>query len=195
MANEWGFEKKQGGDERYFEKISLEGAQSGLSWLTILRKREAYRRTFYNFDLEKVAAMDETTDVERILAQEAADSTEIVVRHRGKIQSVIHNAKCILQIQKETGRSFAHFLWAFVDHKPILNMADETTTANWSTSPESQAMSRELKKRGFKFVGPTTCYAMMQAMGLVLDHPVNTPEWKAARERLQARPGGYQERR
>ena len=191
MANEWGFEK-EGGDERYFEKISLEGAQSGLSWLTILRKREAYRRTFHHFDLEKVAAMDETDDVERILAQEAgADSTKIVVRHRGKIQSVINNAKCVLQIQKETGRSFADFLWDFVDHKPILNMAK---TANLCTSPESQAMSKELKKRGFKFVGPTTCYAMMQAMGLVLDHPVNTPEWKAARERLQARPGGYQER-
>jgi len=190
MATEWGF-AKEGDDRAHFEKISLEGAQSGLSWLTILRKREAYRQTFYNFDPTKVATMAEA-DVERIVQQDDAP-TDMVVRHRGKIQSVINNAKCVLEIQKEQG-SFADFLWSFVDHKPILNSIRSVSEAP-STSPESEAMSKDLKKRGFRFVGPTTCYAMMQAMGLVIDHPFDTPEWKAAKQRLQARQGGYQERK
>jgi DNA-3-methyladenine glycosylase I len=191
MANEWGFEKR--GDVALFEKLSLEGAQSGLSWLTILRKRENYRRTFHRFDPEKVASMD-TSDVERIVNE---TGSETVVRHRGKILSVIHNAKCVLDMRSQAESSAGSqvlddFLWSFVDHKPILN--------RWalrgapSTSKESVAMSKALKKRGFKFVGPTTCYSMMQAVGMVIDHPVDTPEWKAAHERLQRREGGYQQR-
>ena len=190
MATEWGFEKDQGDDTAYFEKISLEGAQSGLSWLTILRKREAYRRTFYNFDPVRVAAMTQD-DVESIVNQQGP-STEIVVRHRGKIESVVSNAKCVLEMQKQ-GDSFAHHLWSFVDHKPILNSNRNVAEAA-TKSPESEAMSKDLKKRGFRFVGPTTCYAMMQALGLVIDHPVDTPEWKSAKERLKNRKGGYQQR-
>jgi DNA-3-methyladenine glycosylase I len=191
MANEWGFEKR--GDVALFEKLSLEGAQSGLSWLTILRKRENYRRTFHRFDPVKVASMD-TSDVERIVNE---TGSETVVRHRGKIQSVIHNAKCVLDMRSQAESSASNqvlddFLWSFVDHKPILN--------RWalhdapSTSEVSVAMSKALKKRGFKFVGPTTCYSMMQAVGMVIDHPVDTPEWKAAHERLKLREGGYQQR-
>jgi DNA-3-methyladenine glycosylase I len=208
MASEWGYEQHD--DHRLFEKISLEGAQSGLSWRTILHKREAYRATFHHFDPVLVATMD-ATDIERILNQQPMDSTDkkkkntrtVIVRHRGKIESVINNAKCVLQMRAEyqanTSPSsseqqqniFAHFLWSFVDHKPILyrgtlkNLVSKTT--------ESTAMSNELKRRGFKFVGPTTCYAMMQATGMVIDHPFDTPEWHLAYARLQQRPGGYQD--
>jgi DNA-3-methyladenine glycosylase I len=181
-----------------FEKISLEGAQSGLSWLTILRKRNAYRRVFYNFDIDKVAAMTQS-DVARILAEEdKANTRNLVVRHKGKIESVINNAQCIQSLQKEhldNPDYFDEFIWSFVDNKPILN-------SKWyggnlqqavAQTKESQAMSKALKTMGFRFVGPTTMYAMMQSCGLVIDHPVNSPEWIAARERLEKRPGGYQE--
>jgi DNA-3-methyladenine glycosylase I len=191
MATEWGFEKR--GDVALFEKLSLEGAQSGLSWLTILRKRENYRRTFHHFDPVKVASMD-TSDVERIVNE---TGTETVVRHRGKIQSVIHNAKCVLEMRSQAESSSAgnqvldDFLWSFVNHKPILNRW--TSRDRPSTSEVSVAMSKALKKRGFKFVGPTTCYSMMQSVGMVIDHTVDTPEWEAAHERLRRREGGYQE--
>jgi DNA-3-methyladenine glycosylase I len=190
MANEWGFEEH--GDVALFENMSLEGAQSGLSWLTILRKRENYRRTFQRFDPVKVASMD-TLDVERIVSE---TGSETIVRHRGKIQSVIHNAKCILDMQSQAESSAGNqvlddFLWSFVDHKPILNRW--ALGGRPSTSEVSVAMSKALKKSGFKFVGPTTCYSMMQAVGMVIDHPVDTPEWKAAHERLQRREGGYQQ--
>ena len=207
MSTEWGFSQEEGGDDVdadavdavHFESLSLEGAQSGLSWLTILRKREAYRRTFHNFDPVRVARMT-AQDVQDILLQEGPPTT-IVVRHRGKIESVVNNANCVLQIKEENGAaaaaaagvgSFTKYLWSFVDHQPILNCSIHRTAL--SKSPESETMSKDLKKRGFRFVGPTTCYAMMQAMGLVIDHPVDTPEWRAAKERLQARKGGYQER-
>ena len=190
MATEWGFEKR--GDVALFEKLSLEGAQSGLSWLTILRKRENYRRTFHHFDPVKVASMH-TTDVERIVNE---TGSETVVRHRGKIQSVIHNAKCVLEMRSQAESSASNqvlddFLWSFVDHKPILNRW--TSRDRPSTSEASVAMSKALKKHGFKFVGPTTCYSMMQSVGMVIDHTVDTPEWEAAHERLQRREGGYQE--
>jgi DNA-3-methyladenine glycosylase I len=191
MANEWGFEKR--GDVALFEKLSLEGAQSGLSWLTILRKRETYRRTFHGFDPVKVAAMD-ASDVDRIVNE---TGSETVVRHRGKIQSVIHNAKCILNMrsnaESSTGTQILDdFLWSFVDNKPILNRWALRNAP--STSEESEAMSKALKKCGFKFIGPTTCYSMMQSVGMVIDHPVDTAEWKAAHERLLCREGGYQQR-
>jgi DNA-3-methyladenine glycosylase I len=190
MSTEWGFEKR--GDVALFEKLSLEGAQSGLSWLTILRKRDAYRNVFHDFDPVRVAAMLET-DVERILAMNG-DPREIVVRHSGKIKAVLHNAKCILKMREESpsgNEVFDKFLWSFVNDKPILNRW--TLRGAPSKSPESEAMSKALKKCGFKFVGPTTCYALMQSMGMVIDHPVGSPEWQAAYERLKDRPGGYQE--
>jgi DNA-3-methyladenine glycosylase I len=191
MANEWGFEER--GDVALFENLSLEGAQSGLSWLTILRKRENCRRIFHRFDPVKIASMD-TSDVERIVNE---TGSETIVRHRGKIQSIIHNAKCVLDMQSQAESSADNqvlddFLWSFVDHKPILNRW--ALGGRPSTSEASIAMSKALKKRGFKFVGPTTCYSMMQAVGMVIDHPVDTPEWKAAHERLQRREGGYQQR-
>lgn len=209
MSNEWGFETR--GDEALFEKISLEGAQSGLSWLTILRKRDAYRRVFFNFNIDKVAKMTDQ-DVERILSeQDKANTRNIVVRHRGKIESVINNAKCIQQLYKQDAEKkvddgdktpppkhgvFDQFLWSFVNDKPILNVSWKSGDLKDAATQtqESQEMSKQLKKLGFRFVGPTTCYAMMQSVGMVLDHPVNSKEWKAAKERLEKRKGGYQER-
>jgi DNA-3-methyladenine glycosylase I len=224
MAMEWGFEKVnqsmnshstsssilleanspcawclfQRGTTALFEKMSLEGAQSGLSWLTILRKRDAYRRKFYNFDIDKVAAMNDS-EVALILAEEdKANPRNLVVRHKGKIESVINNARCIQKLQNEHPNNpdyFDEFLWSFVDNKPILNMRwhGESLQGALAQTNESQAMSKALKKLGFRFVGPTTMYAMMQSCGLVIDHPVNSPEWIAARERLEKRPEGYQE--
>jgi DNA-3-methyladenine glycosylase I len=195
MADEWGFEKH--GDEALFEKLSLEGAQSGLSWLTILRKRQAYRDAFHNFDPVKVAAMT-PVDVDRILSESPGDSRQVVVRHRGKLESVINNAKCILEMRAaDTGAAsdfgvFDHFMWSFVNHQPILNSVTRSTLP--TKSDESEAMSKALKKRGFKFVGPTTCYALMQATGMVLDHLYDSPEWHRVRNRLRERTGGYQDR-
>lgn len=196
MKDEWGFEKPWE-DQVYFEKISLEGAQSGLSWRTILHKREAYRSTFHQFDADRVAQMT-ASDVEQILNQpvskDSAKNNSIVVRHRGKIESVIQNANCIVQMKADQAPKehvLAHFLWSFVNFKPILYR--HPIGSFLTQSKESQAMSDALKERGFKFVGPTTCFAMMQATGMVVDHPYDTPEWHAAHERLQQRPGGFQE--
>lgn len=188
MATEWGFEKR--GDQALFEKQSLEAAQSGLSWLTILRKREAYRRTFHSFEIAKVAAMN---NVYEILAQDM-EPRDMVVRHRGKIEAVINNAQRILELQAADGEgAFDRLLWSFVNDQPILNRWDGNLSTMPTKTPESEAMSKELKKRGFRFVGPTTCYAMMQSVGMVIDHPVDSPEWKASLERLKKRPGGYQD--
>jgi DNA-3-methyladenine glycosylase I len=195
MASEWGFELRS--DVKLFEKISLEGAQSGLSWLTILRKRQAYRRTFHGFDPVKVATMTED-DVNRILAEQPDDTRDVVVRHKGKIESVINNAQCILKMRAEEENAtdaehgvFDKFIWSFVNDQPIVNRIGSVKDAP-TRSVESEAMSKALKKRGFKFVGPTTCYAMMQAAGMVLDHPKDSPEWQQAYQRLQNRPGGFQ---
>lgn len=194
MSTEWGFEKR--GEVALFEKISLEGAQSGLSWLTILRKRGAYRKAFFNFDPEKVAAMTEE-DVKRLVEEKSRDPSSVIVRHSGKINSVINNAKCILELREDAEYSDGRYgaldklLWSFVGDKPKLNRIMLSNAP--SKSAESEAMSKELKKRGFKFVGPTTCYSMMQAVGMVIDHPVDSPEWKASLERLKGRPGGYQD--
>lgn len=198
MANEWGFERR--GDQALFEKLSLEGAQSGLSWLTILRKREAYRRAFHQFDPALVAKMTEE-NVQELMDQQSDNPRDLIVRHRGKIQSVINNAKCLVQMQvnDESTLKESSFgvlddvVWSFVHHQPILNRRPLSHLP--STCPESVAMSKELKKRGFKFVGPTTCYSMMQALGLVIDHPMESPEWRMAYERLQNRVGGFQERK
>lgn len=144
-----------------FEMLCLEGQQAGLSWITVLKKRENYRRAFHNFDPQRVAAMTEQ-DVETLLQ----DSS--IIRHRGKIEAIITNAKAYLAMEA-AGEDFVTFIWSFVDGKPLLN--------HWQTLSEvpakterSDAMSKALKKRGFKFIGSTICYAFMQASGLVNDH-------------------------
>lgn len=152
---EWGFPVAD--DRRLFEKLSLEGFQSGLSWRTILAKRESFREAFHHFDFDGVAAFDQR-DVERLL-QDAG-----IVRHRGKIEAVIHNARRAQELVDREG-SLAAFLWRYAPD-PANLPAPQTV----STSPESIALSKELKKRGWKFIGPTTVYAFMQAMGLINDH-------------------------
>jgi DNA-3-methyladenine glycosylase I len=152
---EWGF--PVGDDRRLFEKLCLEGFQSGLSWRTILAKRENFRAAFKDFDFDKVARFT-PRDVERLLKDEG------IVRHRGKIEAVINNAKRAEEMVAQEG-SLAAFLWRY---EPDPKTLSKPQTA--STSPESIALSKELKKRGWKFVGPTTVYAFMQAMGLLNDH-------------------------
>jgi DNA-3-methyladenine glycosylase I len=151
--DEWGFPVAD--DRRLFEKLSLEGFQSGLSWRTILAKRENFRAAFHGFDIARVAAMG-PRDVERLLQDEG------IVRHRGKIEAVIHNAGRALALSADEG-SLAAYVWR---HEAPLEGAPQTA----STSAASVAMSKDLKKRGWKFVGPTTVYAFMQAMGLINDH-------------------------
>ncbi|AKC85564.1 DNA-3-methyladenine glycosylase I [Pseudoxanthomonas suwonensis] len=152
---EWGFPVAD--DRRLFEKLSLEGFQSGLSWRTILVKRDNFREAFHGFDFDRIAGYT-SRDVERLLADAG------IVRHRGKIEAVINNARraCALA---ERGESLAAFVWKF-EPDPAALAAPQTV----STSPESIALSKALKKDGWKFVGPTTVYAFMQAMGLVNDH-------------------------
>lgn len=152
---EWGFPVDD--DQRLFEKICLESFQSGLSWRTILAKRENFRQAFHHFDFNKIANFTEH-DVERLL-QDAG-----IVRHRSKIESVINNAKRAQELVKQEG-SLSAFFWRF-EPKPD-NLAEPQTA---STSEESIALSKALKKMGWKFVGPTTAYAFMQAMGLINDH-------------------------
>lgn len=156
---EWGFPVKD--DFRLFEKLCLEGFQSGLSWLTILNKREGFRKAFRQFDYAKVARFTQK-DVERLL-QDAS-----IVRHRGKIEAAIHNAQRACDMADEFG-SIATYIWRY---QP--SQRPERITWEWlkqqTTSEESKALSKDLKKRGWKFVGPTTVYAFMQAMGLVNDH-------------------------
>ena len=152
--HEWGF--PVGDDIRLFEKLCLESFQSGLSWRTILAKRENFRAAFAGFDFRKIAIFD-GTDVTRLLANAG------IVRHRGKIEAVINNAQRSCELADTEG-SLAAFIWHF---EPIANDARPQSR---STSPASEALSKELKKRGWKFVGPTTVYAFMQAMGLINDH-------------------------
>jgi DNA-3-methyladenine glycosylase I len=157
--DEWGLPLRD--DRRLFEMLTLEGAQAGLSWLTILRKRDGYRKAFDGFDIARVASYTEA-DVERLLADSG------IVRNRLKIGSAIANARGILAVQRETG-SFAEFIWSFVNGTPIQN-SWRTLAEIPASTPESVRMSKELKKRGFNFVGPTICYAFMQATGMVNDH-------------------------
>ena len=154
---EWGFPVVD--DQRLFEKVSLEGFQSGLSWRTILVKRPAFRAAFAAFDPAVVAGYDDT-DVARLLADAG------IVRHRGKIEAVINNAGRALDLAEEKG-SLAAYFWSF--EPPLAELGEPQTL---TTSPAAIAMSKDLKKRGWKFVGPTTAFAFMQAMGLVNDHVV-----------------------
>ena len=182
---EWGF--PVGDDRRLFEKLCLEGFQSGLSWLTILRKRERFREVFHGFEPERVARFG-ARDVARLL-QDAG-----IVRHRGKIESTVNNARRTLELLERHG-SLAAFVWRF---EP--DPASRPRRLTWAKlrqmaqTPESKSLSRELKQAGFSFVGPTTCYAFMQAMGLVNDHVegcATRAEAEAARARFHrpAAPG------
>jgi DNA-3-methyladenine glycosylase I len=148
-------------DRQLFEFLILEGAQAGLSWITVLRKREHYRTAFENFDAERIAVYD-SNKIESLLQNPG------IVRNRLKVQSTVINAQHFLQIQSEFG-SFARFIWQFVDGRPRQNSWHSLADVPSST-PESDAMSRELKRRGFKFIGTTICYAFMQATGMVNDH-------------------------
>jgi DNA-3-methyladenine glycosylase I len=155
---EWGVPSH---DERHlFEMLVLEGAQAGLSWSTILRKREGYRRAFAGFDLERIARFDDTA-VERLMSDAS------IVRNRAKIESAIANARAALEIGSLEG-----LVWSFVDGRPLQN-SWKTVGEIPAETAESKAMSKELKRRGFRFVGPTICYAFMQAVGLVNDHTVD----------------------
>ena len=153
---EWGIPIHD--DRQLFEALTLEGAQAGLSWRTILHKREGYRKVFAGFDVDQVACFDEAK-------QEALMHDSGIVRHRLKIRSTVNNARCILALQEE-GLSFSDYLWSFTNHQTLQRKDMQLRT----NSVESDAMSKELKKRGFKFVGSTICYAFMQATGMVNDH-------------------------
>ena len=148
-------------DAVQFEFLLLEGAQAGLSWSTILNKRDGYRKAFAGFDVEKVARFTKQR-VEKLLANPA------IVRNRLKVESAVTNARAFIQVQEEFG-SFSRYIWGFVDGTPIQNRHGKDSDVP-ATSPESDALSKDLKKRGFRFVGSTIIYAHMQATGLVNDH-------------------------
>ena len=156
-------------DRVLFEFLVLEGAQAGLSWITILKRQEGYHKAFCQFDVQKVANMTEQ-DVAKLM-QDAG-----IIRNRRKIQSAINNARAFINVQLEFG-SFSEYLWAFVNHQPIVNRR-RTMSEVPATSDISDRLSRDLKKRGFSFVGSTICYAYMQAMGLVNDHLVSCPSYR-----------------
>jgi DNA-3-methyladenine glycosylase I len=156
---EWGVPSHD--DPHLFEMLVLEGAQAGLSWSTILRKREGYRRAFSGFDPEAVARFGRR-DVERLLRDPG------IVRNRLKVESAVNNAARVLEVREDLG-SLDAYLWAFVGGRPILNRWKALGDIPAETA-ESRAMSKDLKRRGFRFVGPTVCYAFMQAIGMVNDH-------------------------
>jgi DNA-3-methyladenine glycosylase I len=159
---EWGVPVHD--DRLLFEFLTLEAAQAGLSWYTVLRKRESYRRAFAGFDPEAVARYGQE-DVERLLGDAG------IIRNRAKIQAAIHNAQRFLEVCGEFG-SFDAYIWRFVGGRPIVN-AWRTPGEVPATTPESDALSRDLRQRGFKFVGSTVCYAHMQATGMVNDHTLD----------------------
>lgn len=151
-------------DRKLFEFMVLESAQAGLSWITILRKREGYRKAFDGFDPEKVALYDENK-IEELMKDSG------IIRNRRKIEAAIGNAQSFLKMQREFG-SFDKYIWGFVGEKPIKNAWKSVSEAP-AVTPEAEALSRDLKKRGFRFLGPTICYAYMQAVGMVNDHTVD----------------------
>jgi DNA-3-methyladenine glycosylase I len=159
--HEWGVPVHD--DRRLFEFLILEGVQAGLSWSIILRKREGYRKAFDNFDVRKISQYSEN-ELSRLLVNPE------IIRNKLKINATITNAGAFLPVQAQYG-SFDHYIWQFVDGKPMQNSWEKMTDIPSST-PESKAMSKDLQKRGFKFVGATICYAFMQAVGMVNDHVV-----------------------
>lgn len=168
---EWGVPVRE--DRTHFEFLVLEGAQAGLSWRTILRKREGYRRAFADFDPERVARFNKRS-IERLLADAS------IVRNRLKIESAVANARGFLRIQEEFG-TFDSYVWQFVNGRQIVNRWRRQQDVP-ATSPESDALSRDLKRRGFNFVGSTIIYAHMQATGLVNDHLVGCFRYASCRE-------------
>jgi DNA-3-methyladenine glycosylase I len=173
---EWGLPSHD--DRHLFELLVLEGAQAGLSWSTILRKREGYRRAFAGFDPERVARFDRRR-VERLLGDPA------IVRNRAKVESAVSNAQAALAVREEAG-SLDAYLWSFVGGRPVRNRWGSMAEIPAETEA-SRAMSRDLKGRGFRFVGPTICYALMQAAGLVNDHVVGCFRWREVDQAV--RPG------
>jgi DNA-3-methyladenine glycosylase I len=169
---EWGVPVHD--DQRLFEFLILEGAQAGLSWETILKKRDAYRTAFDDFDAERVARYS-AKRVERLLADPG------IVRNRLKIESAVTNARAFLDVQQELG-SFDSYIWRFVDGKPRVNKVAALGDVPAST-PQSDAMSKDLKKRGFRFVGSTICYAFMQATGMVNDHAMTCFRYREVGQR------------
>ncbi|GAB6139712.1 DNA-3-methyladenine glycosylase I [Methylosoma difficile] len=157
--HEWGVPVHD--DRLWFEFLLLEGAQAGLSWVTVLKKRDHYRQAFDGFDAEKIARYD-ADKITELLANPG------IIRNRLKVNAAIVNAQAFLKVQQEFG-SFDHYIWRFVDGKPKQNNRQSFADVP-ATSPESDALSKDLKKRGFKFVGSTICYALMQATGMVNDH-------------------------
>jgi DNA-3-methyladenine glycosylase I len=180
--DEWGHPVSD--DTRLFEKICLEGFQSGLSWLTILRKRESFRNAFAGFDFNRIAMFDDDADVARLLQDER------IVRHRGKIEATINNARRALELVDEFG-SLATYVWRWEPSSPEPHIGKgDYSHPIPSITRTSQALSKDLKKRGWKFFGPTTAYAFIQAMGMVNDHIQGcaSREAAAARRREFARP-------
>ncbi|MCG8427906.1 MAG: DNA-3-methyladenine glycosylase I [Chromatiales bacterium] len=168
---EWGIPVHD--DQRLFEFLILEGAQAGLSWSTILNKREGYRQTFDNFDARKIAIYSDKK-IEQILQNPA------IVRNRLKVNATVVNARCFLEVQEAYG-SFDSYIWSFVGGSPIQNAWTDISQVP-AESAESQAMSKDLKKKGFKFVGSTICYAYMQAVGMVNDHLVDCPRYAVVKD-------------
>jgi len=156
-------------DKVHFEFLILEGAQAGLSWITVLRKRENYRKSFDNFDVKKVAKYTENK-IEKLLQNPG------IIRNKLKVRSTVSNAKAFLEVQQEFG-TFDKYIWQFVNYKPILNKWKKMSDLP-ATSKESDTLSKDLKKRGFKFVGSTIMYAHMQAIGMINDHTVDCFRYK-----------------
>jgi len=175
---EWGVPVHD--DRRLFELLTLEGAQAGLSWATILHKREGYRKAFAGFDPARVARFDRRK-VERLLQDPA------IVRNRLKVESTVNNARRVLEVQRESG-SLDAYLWNFVGGAPIAGRRRKLADVPAETA-ESKAMSKDLKRRGFRFVGPTVCYAFMQAAGLVNDHVTSCFRYRELEPREKARRG------
>ena len=181
---EWGVPEHD--DRRLFEFLILEGAQAGLSWLTILKKRDGYRKAFAGFDPEKVARFS-ASDVRRLLQDEG------IVRNRAKIEATVGNALACRDIQREYG-SFAAYVWQFVGGTPIQNAWTALGDVP-SETDVSRALSRDLTRRGFRFVGPTICYAFMQSVGMVNDHIVDCFRWAAVRRLAPPRSRATRRRR
>lgn len=159
---EWGI--AQNNKQALFEMLCLEGQQAGLSWITVLKKRENYRRAFHAFDPQAVSLMDDE-DLARLMQDSG------LIRHRGKLTAIINNARAYLAMEAK-GEDFARFVWGFVDNQPVVHHFANYKEAP-TTSEQAIALSKALKQRGFKFVGPTICYSFMQACGLISDHQTN----------------------
>jgi DNA-3-methyladenine glycosylase I len=161
-------------DETLFEFLTLEGAQAGLSWATILKRQQSYREAFAGWNVKKIAKFTRK-DFDRLMQDKG------IIRNRLKIESTIENARAFLKVQEEFG-SFDRYLWNFVDRRPVVNRFKSLEEIP-ATTPVSDTLSKDLKKRGFAFCGSTICYALMQAIGMVNDHEVTCPRWKQVQKK------------